>query len=234
VLDQLDAEDEKRPEAAAELRAATECVDAHPLKAFQHHGYVTRTDKVEVDWQRFDDDTKSSLKASHVWHALSHIGRAVYPGKLSGTYLRRLLAKMSRTLNLKAIGQQFFKNPAFPMVPSVEDIRRAVFETLSGQECYQPAAGAQPPPHPAEGGRGVGHVVERAGRDDGVEAALVGVPRAHVALAVGQPARRRRRPRRATVSYCIRAGHPSHEVPASWLWSCADGGSGIPVLHNWR
>jgi hypothetical protein len=36
VLDQLDAEDEKRPEAAAELRAATECVDADPLKAFQH------------------------------------------------------------------------------------------------------------------------------------------------------------------------------------------------------
>jgi hypothetical protein len=102
---------------------------------------VTRTDKVEVDWQRFDDDTKSSLKGSHVWHALSHIGRAVYPGKLSGTYLRRLLAKMSRTLTLKEIGQQFFKNPAFPMVPSVEDIRRAVFETLSGQECYQPAAG---------------------------------------------------------------------------------------------
>jgi hypothetical protein len=91
---------------------------------------VTRTDKVEVDWQRFDDDTKSSLKGSHVWHALSHIGRAVYPGKLSGTYLRRLLAKMSRTLNLKAIGQQFFKNPAFPMVPSVEDPPGGVRDAL--------------------------------------------------------------------------------------------------------
>jgi hypothetical protein len=169
---------------------------------------VTRTDKVEVDWQRFDDDTKSSLKGSHVWHALSHIGRAVYPGKLSGTYLRRLLAKMSRTLTLKEIGQQFFKNPAFPMVPSVEDIRRAVFEPLSGQERYQPAAGAQPPPHPAEGGRGVGHVVERAGRDDGVEAALVGLPRANVALAVGQPARRRRRPRRADRLVLHQSGTP--------------------------
>jgi len=59
VLDQLDAEDEKRPEAAAELRAATERVDADLLKAFQHYAYVTRTDKVDVDWKRFDDDTPS-------------------------------------------------------------------------------------------------------------------------------------------------------------------------------
>jgi hypothetical protein len=44
---------------------------------------------------------------------------------------------MARTLTLKEVGQQFYKNPAFPMVPSVEDIRRAIFETLTGPDHYE-------------------------------------------------------------------------------------------------
>ena len=118
VIGQLDADDDKRREALAELRNATERVDTDLLKAFQHFAYLTRTDRVEVDWQRFDDDTKSALKGSHVWDTLVSNGRAVYPGKLSGDYLRTLLAKMPRALTLKEIGQQFYKNAAFPMVPS--------------------------------------------------------------------------------------------------------------------
>jgi hypothetical protein len=137
VVDQLDVDDEKRVEASAELKAATERMDADVLKAFQHYAFVTRTDKVEVDWQRFDDDTKSSLKGSHVWDALVKNGRAVYPGKLSGDYLRTLLSRMPRALTLKEIGQQFYKNAAFPMVPSSDDIRRAVFQTLSGPDAYE-------------------------------------------------------------------------------------------------
>ena len=137
VIGQLDADDDKRREALAELRNATERVDTDLLKAFQHFAYLTRTDRVEVDWQRFDDDTKSALKGSHVWDTLVSNGRAVYPGKLSGDYLRTLLAKMPRALTLKEIGQQFYKNAAFPMVPSPDDIRRAVFQTLSGPGAYE-------------------------------------------------------------------------------------------------
>ncbi|MDQ2873493.1 MAG: DUF499 domain-containing protein [Actinomycetota bacterium] len=137
VTGQLDADDDKRREALAELRNATERVDTDLLKAFQHFAYLTRTDRVEVDWQRFDDDTKSALKGSHVWDALANRGRAVYPGRLSGDYLRTLLAKLPRALTLKEIGQQFYKNAAFPMVPSLDDIRRAVFQTLSGPGAYE-------------------------------------------------------------------------------------------------
>jgi hypothetical protein len=137
VIDQLDSDDEKRREATSELRTATDRVDADLFKAFQHYAYLVRTDRVEIDWQRFDDDTKSSLKGSHVWDALVQRGRAVYPSKLSGDYLRTLLAKVPRTLTLKEVGQQFSKNAAFPMVPSVEDIRRAVFETLSGPDRHE-------------------------------------------------------------------------------------------------
>jgi hypothetical protein len=137
VIGQLDADDDKRGEALAELRNATERVDTDLLKAFQHFAYLTRTDRVEVDWQRFDEDTKSSLKGSHVWDTLVNNGRAVYPGKLSGDYLRTLLAKVPRALTLKEIGQQFYKNAAFPLVPSSEDIRRAIFQTLSGPDPYE-------------------------------------------------------------------------------------------------
>lgn len=137
VVSQLDPDDDKRRDALAELRTATERVDADVLKAFQHFAHLTRTDKIEVDWQRFDDDTKSALKGSHVWDALVNNGRAVYPGKLSGDYLKTLLSKIPRVLTLKEISQQFYKNSAFPMVPSVDDIRRAVYQTLGGPDPYE-------------------------------------------------------------------------------------------------
>jgi len=110
VIGQLDPDDDKRSEALAEYRSAADRVDSDLLKAFQRFAYLTRTDRVEVDLKRFDDDTKSSLKGSHVWDALADNGRAVFPGRLSGEYLRTLIAKVPRTLTLKEIGQQFYKN----------------------------------------------------------------------------------------------------------------------------
>ncbi|TDD84857.1 DUF499 domain-containing protein, partial [Actinomadura rubrisoli] len=137
VIKQLDPADDKRAEAQAELRTATKRVDDDLEKAFQHFAYLTRTDRIEVDWQRFDDDTKTTLKGTHVWAALVDNGRAVYPGKLSGDYLKTLLRRMPRDLTLKEVNQQFYKNPAFPMVPAVEDIRRAIYQTLTGPDPYE-------------------------------------------------------------------------------------------------
>jgi hypothetical protein len=56
---------------------------------------------------------------------------------LFSTYLRTLLEKTPRALTLKEVTQQFYKNPAYPMVPSVDDIRRAVYELLFGAERYE-------------------------------------------------------------------------------------------------
>ncbi|WP_406297376.1 DUF499 domain-containing protein [Embleya sp. NBC_00888] len=145
VVNQLDPDDERRREAQAELRAAIERVDTDLLRAFQHFAYLTRTDRIEVDWQRFDDDAKSALKGGHVWDALVNHGRAVYPGKLSGDYVKTLLGKMPRQLTLKEIAQQFHKNPAFPMVPSADDIRHAIYQTLGGPEPYEVVDGKGTP-----------------------------------------------------------------------------------------
>jgi hypothetical protein len=137
VLAQLEPSDDKYAEAQAEHRAAAQRVDADLLKAYQHYAYLIRTDRVDIDWRRFDDDTKSSLKGGHVWDALAEHDRATRPSKLSGTYLRTLLERTARALTLKEVTQQFYKNPAYPMVPSVGDIRRAIFELLTGAERYE-------------------------------------------------------------------------------------------------
>jgi hypothetical protein len=137
VLAQLEPSDDKYAEAQAEHKAAALRVDTDLLKAYQHYVYLIRTDRVEVDWQRFDDDTKSSLKGAHVWDALAQHDRATLPGKLSGTYLRTLLERTPRALTLKEVTQQFYKNPAYPMVPSVDDIRRAVYDLLTGAERHE-------------------------------------------------------------------------------------------------
>ncbi len=137
VLAQLEPSDDKYAEAQAEHKAAALRVDADLFKAYQHYAYLIRTDRVEVDWRRFDDDTKSSLKGGHVWDALAENDRATRPGTLSGAYLRTLLERTPRALTLKEITQQFYKNPAYPMVPSVDDIRRAVYELLTGAERYE-------------------------------------------------------------------------------------------------
>ena len=145
VISQLDQDDDKRPEAQIELRVATQRVDDDLQKAFQHFAYLTRTEQTEVEWKRFDDDSKTALKGGHVWDALVSHHRAVHPGRLSGAYLKTLLAKIARDLTLKEIGQQFYKNPAFPLVPSVDDIRHALHPTLAGPDTCQVFDGEGPP-----------------------------------------------------------------------------------------
>jgi hypothetical protein len=137
VLDQLEPSDDKFAEADTEHKEAAKRVDDDLLKAYQYYAYLIRTDRAEVDWRRFDDDTKSSLKGSHVWEALTEHDRATLPGKLSGTYLRTLLERTPRALTLKEVTQQFYKNPAYPMVPSVDDIRRAVYDLVTGIDRYE-------------------------------------------------------------------------------------------------
>jgi hypothetical protein len=137
VLTQLEPSDDKYAEAQAEHKAAAQRVDTDLLKAYQHYAYLIRTDRVEVDWERFDDDAKSSLKGTHVWDALAQHDRATLPGRLSGIYLRTLLERTPRALTLKEITQQFYKNPAYPMVPSVDDIRRAIYDLLTGADRYE-------------------------------------------------------------------------------------------------
>jgi hypothetical protein len=69
---------------------------------------------------------------------------------LSEVYVGALLSGFDRHLTLKDLVSSFYKNPRFPLVPSLDEIRRAVFALI------------QPPGHAGEG-TGGWELVDRAG-----------------------------------------------------------------------
>lgn len=113
----------KRDEAEGKLRRDIE-------KAFQHYAYLVRAGDLHVEFKRFDDDTKSSLRGDHVWTALVDAGRATIAMGLSPDYLAALLDAFDRALTPKEVVQSFFKNPSFPLVPSTDEVRRAIYDLL--------------------------------------------------------------------------------------------------------
>jgi len=138
VVGILDAGSDQRVEAEREAKEAEGKLDDEIRRAYQHFAYLVRSSNAtQVEWGRFDDDSKTALKGEHVWDALQGKGRAVKPRTLSGVYLGTLLSQMSRTLTLRELSQQFTKNPAFPLVASVQDIREAIFQMLSGPDRYE-------------------------------------------------------------------------------------------------
>ena len=113
----------KRDEAEAKLRKDLE-------KAFQHYVFLVRAGDLHVEFKRFDDDAQSSLRGEQVWSALVSAGRATVPQGLSPEYLSTLLDSFDRALTPKEVVQSFYKNPSFPLVPSTEEVRRAIYELL--------------------------------------------------------------------------------------------------------
>ena len=65
-----------------------------------------------------------------MWAALVEAGRASIPTGLSADYLAALLDTFDRALTPREVVQSFYKNPSFPLVPSTDDIRRAIYDLL--------------------------------------------------------------------------------------------------------
>ncbi len=122
-VDELREANAKHDDAVAKLRRDVE-------KAFQHYAYLVRAGALVVEFKRFDDDTKSSLHGDQVWSALVEAGRASLTYGLSADYLAALLGTFDRTLTLKEVVQSFYKNPGFPLVPSTDDVRRAIYDLV--------------------------------------------------------------------------------------------------------
>lgn len=133
----LDLDEDQSRKAVSELEAVEKRFEGDLERAFQHYAYLVRTDETQVEWKRFDADDRTSLRGAHVWDALVEAHRAVVARELSGDYLKALLSGVTRSLSLKEIYQRFKKDPAFPLVQSDEDIRSAIFESLSGDACFE-------------------------------------------------------------------------------------------------
>lgn len=131
VKDELPAESaDELSEARSSLRTAEEKLEEAVRGAFQQYVRIARSgEHLVLEDCRFDDG-KSSLNGSDVWSDLVQSGRAVNPQGLSGEFLESLLDRFDRDLTLREVRQAFYKNPDFPLVPSLDEIRHAEFKLL--------------------------------------------------------------------------------------------------------
>jgi hypothetical protein len=141
VLAQVVEEDE-RLEASRSLKTAEKDLNDNVRSAYQHYAYlVRRGEDLDIEFSRFDDDKSNSLNGDDVWGALVLAGRAVGdyydPAEkrrkrlsLGEVYLATLLDSFDRHLTLKDVSTSFYKNPTFPLVPSLDEIRQVIFHLI--------------------------------------------------------------------------------------------------------
>ncbi|MCU1612622.1 MAG: putative ATPase superfamily [Frankiales bacterium] len=132
VIKQLtdDTEDELK-EARAKHDEALDKLRRDIERAYQHYAYLVRAGELHVEYKRFDEDTRTALNGGHVWAALIDAGRATQPAGLAAGYLAALLANFGRDLTPREIVQSFYKNPAFPLVTSTDEIRRVLYQLIN-------------------------------------------------------------------------------------------------------
>jgi hypothetical protein len=140
VLDQV--VEEERADVMKPLLEAESKLKDKVRVAYRHYSYLTRRgEDLEVVFARFDDDKQTSLVGNDVWGALVVAGRAVGEyydpvekrrkrTSLSEVYMTTILDRFDRHLTLKDIVSSFYKNPQFPLVRSLEEIRQALFALI--------------------------------------------------------------------------------------------------------
>ena len=141
VIPQLPPDDlDEIREARSLMREEEGKLRKSVLAAYQHYAYISRSgNDIVPEFKRFDDDKQSALHGEDVWAALVANARATMPDGLDETYLATLLDRFDRQLTLREVRQAFYKNPDFPLVPSIDEIRRALFKLLQlGWEIVDP------------------------------------------------------------------------------------------------
>lgn len=133
VMKQLtdDTEDELK-EARAKHDDVLKRLRRDIERAYQHYAYLVRAGELHVEFKRFDDDSRTALNGGHVWAALVDAGRATQPAGLGASFLAALLSEFDRALTPREIVQSFYRNPAFPLVTSPDEIRRVLYELITG------------------------------------------------------------------------------------------------------
>lgn len=145
VLSQVVEEDDQS-EVKSKLADAEATLNSKVRGAFRHFAYLMRKrGDLEVIFDRFDDDKQSSLAGSDVWSILVLRNRAVGEyydpiekrhrrKTLSPLFLSALLDTFDRHLTPKDVVTSFYKDPNFPLVPGLDEIRSAMFGLIQESE----------------------------------------------------------------------------------------------------
>lgn len=136
VVSQLDEENEEYGEACARRDDARRKLDAEVKQAFQHYAYVLRTATGLTVQYKPVPDGKSSLNGQDVWTELVAASRAVAAGTLSADYVAQLITAgaYGRDLTPKELFALPYGNSAWPLVATVGDMRRVVYELATSPE----------------------------------------------------------------------------------------------------
>jgi len=136
------AEEDEVAQVATEIADAERRLKGEIRKTYQHYAYlVRRGDGLDVQFGRFDGDAGTALSGGDVWSSLVVANRGVGPfedpekkrrdvRQLDERYVAALLSGFNRPLTLKEIVTSFYQNPSFPLVPSLGEIRRAIFAMI--------------------------------------------------------------------------------------------------------
>ncbi len=136
VVKQLDAADEEYPEARARRDEANTKLDVDIKWAYQHYAFLLRTSTGLTVQYKAVPDGKSALAGQEVWNELVNAGRAVAAGRLASEYVGQLITtgNFGRDLTPKELFALPYSNATWPMVATVDDLRRAVYDLATGSE----------------------------------------------------------------------------------------------------
>jgi hypothetical protein len=146
-------EDDERADVQRKLAEAESKLKEKVRGAFRHYAYLTRKrDQLEVVFARFDDDKLTSLNGNDVWGALVAANRAVGEYidaaekrrkrmKLSEVFIALLLDSFDRHLTPKDVLSSFYKDPRFPLVPTLDEIRQVIYDLIQPPGHADPGTG---------------------------------------------------------------------------------------------
>jgi len=146
-------EDDERSDVQRKLTEAEGKLREKMRSAYRHCVYLTRKrEQLEVVFTRFDDDRLTALSGNDVWGALVTANRAVgeymdFVEKrrkrmaLSEVFVALLLDSFDRHLTLKDVLSSFYKDPRFPLIPTLDEIRQVVYNLLQPTDHAGPGTG---------------------------------------------------------------------------------------------
>jgi len=135
-----------------EINAAKAALEREVKRAFQHYAFLVRdaSNKLEVRFAKFDEDSKTSLSGAQVWDQLVESGRAATPNGLTVSGLM-LVLREELPLSLAEVTARFWTNPRMPMLSGIDELRRALSSALISDQLELVNAEGQvvPPPEQA-------------------------------------------------------------------------------------
>lgn len=146
-------EDDERADVQRKLADAEVKLKEKVRGAFRHYVYLTRNrERLEVACARFDDDKLTALSGNDVWGVLVTAKRAVGEYMdiaekrrkriaLSEVFVALLLDSFDRHLTLKDVLSSFYKDPRFPLVPTLDEIRQVIYNLLQPSDHAGPGTG---------------------------------------------------------------------------------------------